>query len=472
MSLTPDELARLSPDEKRALLRKLLQQKAKEAAPPSPPAPERPSVDQFAQPVTNLEAEAVLDESIQPASALPIKSPGTAPHILLTGATGFLGAFLLDELLQSTDATIHCLVRARSADDGRQRIERNLAGYGLPHDDLHDRIVPVVGDLAQPLLGLPAAEFDALAQRIDAIYHSGAQVNWITSYTQLKPANVLGTQDVIRLSSRANIPLHFVSSLSVFPLTGSGDSNVFDEQASLDHGGVLYGGYTQSKWVAEKLAIIARDRGLPVTIYRPGLITGHSQSGAWNTDDFLSRIIKSWAELGSVPHLPGAIDMTPVDYVSRGIVQLSLGQDAVGKVFHLVNRERVPLHDVWAWMRGAGYALQALPYDQWRAQFMAQAGRSQGDTVYSLLPLFLAGTVGGTSQGDNNHANDGGPNTIDRLGGAIAAQYGQGVTFDDAQTHAALAHAGIACPPVDAELFGRYLASFAHSGFLKAVVTN
>ena len=472
MSLTPDELARLSPDEKRALLRKLLQQKAKEAAPPSPPAPERPSVDQFAQPVTNLEAEAVLDESIQPASALPIKSPGTAPHILLTGATGFLGAFLLDELLQSTDATIHCLVRARSADDGRQRIERNLAGYGLPHDDLHDRIVPVVGDLAQPLLGLPAAEFDALAQRIDAIYHSGAQVNWITSYTQLKPANVLGTQDVIRLSSRANIPLHFVSSLSVFPLTGSGDSNVFDEQASLDHGGVLYGGYTQSKWVAEKLAIIARDRGLPVTIYRPGLITGHSQSGAWNTDDFLSRIIKSWAELGSVPDLPGAIDMTPVDYVSRGIVQLSLGQDAVGKVFHLVNRERVPLHDVWAWMRGAGYALQALPYDQWRAQFMAQAGRSQGDTVYSLLPCFLAGTVGGTSQGDNNHANDGGPNTIDRLGGAIAAQYGQGVTFDDAQTHAALAHAGIACPPVDAELFGRYLASFAHSGFLKAVVTN
>jgi thioester reductase-like protein len=468
MSLTPDELARLSPDEKRALLRDLLQQKAKEAAPASPPAPQRTGVDQFAQSVANLEAEAVLDESIRPASTPPIKSPGPAARILLTGATGFLGAFLLDELLQRTDAAIHCLVRARSATDGRQRIERNLAAYGLPHDDLGARIVPVVGDLTRPLLALPAAEFDALAQRIDAIYHSAAQVNWITSYTQLKPANVLGTQDVIRLSSRANIPLHFVSSLSVFPLTGSGDSNVFDEQASLDHGGVLYGGYTQSKWVAEKIALIARDRGLPVAIYRPGLITGHSQSGAWNTDDFLSRMIKSWAELGSVPDLPGAIDMTPVDYVSRGIVQLSLGQDAVGKVFHLVNRERVPLRDVWAWMRGVGYALQALPYDQWRAQFMAQAGRAQGDAVYSLLPLFLAGTTVGAAHSNAVTTSS----TLDRLGGAIAAQYGQGVTFDDGQTHAALAHANIACPPVDAELFGRYLVSFAQNGFLNAVVTN
>ena len=179
-------------------------------------------------------------------------------------------------------------------------------------------------------------------------------------------------------------------------------------------------------------------------------------------------MIKSWAELGSVPDLPGAIDMTPVDYVSRGIVQLSLGQDAMGKVFHLVNRERVPLRDVWAWMRGAGYALQALPYDQWRAQFMAQAGRAQGDAVYSLLPLFLAGTAAGAAQ--SNAVTT--PSTLDRLGGAIAAQYGEGVTFDDRQTRAALAHANIACPPVDAELFGRYLVSFAQNGFLNAVVTN
>jgi hypothetical protein len=161
-----------------------------------------------------------------------------------------------------------------------------------------------------------------------------------------------------------------------------------------------------------------------------------------------------------------------VDYVSRGIVQLSLGQDAVGEVFHLVNRERVPLRDVWAWMRAAGYALQALPYDQWRAQFMAQAGRAQNDAVYSLLPLFLAGTAAGTPHDDTNHANDNGPHTLDHLGGVIAAQYGQGVTFGDGQTRAALADAGIACPPVDAELFGRYLLSFAQSGFLKAVVTN
>lgn len=463
MSLTPDDLNRLSPDEKRALLRRMLQQKAKEQTPSPPPA--RKSLDQFALPVGDLAGEAVLDEVIQPANA-PIKSPGDVPRILLTGATGFLGAFLLHELLQRTDALIYCLVRAANDDEGRQRIARNLAAYGLHHDYLQQRIVPVVGDLAQPLLGLSADQFVALAQQIDVIYHSGAQVNWITSYMQLKPTNVLGTQEVIRLASRANIPLQFVSSLSVFPLTGSAGS-VFGEDASLDHGGVLYGGYTQSKWVAEKLALIGRERGLPVTIYRPGLITGHSQSGAWNTDDFLSRMIRSWIELGSAPDLPGAIDMTPVDYVSHGIVQLALSENTTGKVFHLVNRERVPLHDVWTWIRAGGYPLQTLPYDAWRAQFMQHAGQGKGDTIYSLLPLFL---VGSTSTQANTTTN--GPSTLDRLGGAIAAQYGQGVTFDDHATRTVLDQAAITCPPVDADLFGRYLASFADSGFLRVVATN
>lgn len=464
MSLTPDDLNRLSPQEKRALLAKLLQQKAKETPPPSPRAPERPNVDQFALPVTALAGEVALDDTIRPADA-PLKSPSEEPQILLTGATGFLGAFLLDELLQRTAATIQCLVRARSDEDGCERIARNLAAYGLKHEDLDTRVVPLVGDLSKPLLGLSEEQFNGLAHQVDAIYHSGAQVNWITSYTQLKPTNVLGTQEVLRLSSRANIPLHFVSSLSVFPLAGT-DGSVFGEDTSLDHGGVLYGGYTQSKWVAEKLALLGRERGLPVTIYRPGLITGHSQSGAWNTDDFLSRMIKSWIELGSAPDLPGATDMTPVDYVSRGIVQLSLEQDTLGQVFHLVNQQRVPLADVWTWIRTNGYALETLPYDAWRAQFMAHAGRVQGDAVYSLLPLFLVGTAAsGGSNGDT-------PSTMDRLGGVIATQYGQGVQFDDAHTRAVLEDAAIRCPPVDAALFGRYLQAFARSGFLKAVVTN
>jgi hypothetical protein len=61
---------------------------------------------------------------------------------------------------------------------------------------------------------------------------------------------------------------------------------------------------------------------------------------------------------------------------------------------------------------------------------------------------------------------------MDRLGGVIAAQYGQGVTFDDAETRAVLNHVGLVCPPVNAELFGRYLQSFADSGLLRVVATN
>ena len=109
---------------------------------------------------------------------------------------------------------------------------------------------------------------------------------------------MLGTQEILRLATRITLkPVHFVSSLGVFPLLGSSGVKVIHEDDTLDHNGSLYGGYLQSKWVADKLVLAARSRGLPVCIYRPGLITGHSDTGAWNTSDVTSRMLKSWIEL-------------------------------------------------------------------------------------------------------------------------------------------------------------------------------
>lgn len=450
MSPLPKQIAQLSSQEKRTLLVKLLQQKMRSTGTrgTANDLSVRDLVSligRFAVNVADLADQAVLDPSIRfdAGPAAPVPSPVTSKHIFLTGATGFLGAFLLHELLQHTQADIHCLVRSATAMEGKRRILDNLAAY-LP-GNVHDssRILPVAGDLTQPLLGLARSQFDELAGQVEVIYHDAALVNWIYPYSRLKPTNVLGTQEILRLAGRVKVkPLHYVSSLSVFPFVANAERRVVREQDSLDHGEPLYGGYTQSKWVAEKVVTIARERGLPVTVYRPGLIIGHSRSGAWNTSDVTSRMLKSWIELGAAPDVEATIDMTPVDYVSRAIVRLSRLDDTLGRIYHLANPRPVSAQELIVWIRALGYRLQAIPYDTWRKEMSSHERHSPETALYSLGPLFTLEVAEETSW------------------------VGTIPEFNCQNTLARLADTSIACPPVDADTFATYFDYFVRSGFL------
>src|SRR4029453_521432 len=125
--------------------------------------------------------------------------------ILLTGATGFLGAFLLHELLEKTRADIYCLVRCTDEEEGRARLLASLEGYLPGIRQEVSRIIPVPGDLSQSQLGLTTEEFQMLAGKVDAIYHSAAMVNWVYSYEQLKPSNVNGIREILKLASQVKI---------------------------------------------------------------------------------------------------------------------------------------------------------------------------------------------------------------------------------------------------------------------------
>jgi thioester reductase-like protein len=304
--------------------------------------------------------------------------------------------------------------------------------------------VPVPGDLGEPGLGVSAAVSADLAATIDVIYHSGAFVNWILPYERLKPANVVGTEEILRLATRVRIkPVHFVSSLGVFPLLSpSGEVTVIREEDTLDHSGSLYGGYLQSKWVADKLVMEARSRGLPICIYRPGLITGHSETGAWNTVDVTSRMLKSWVELQGAPEFAYDVDMTPVDYISKAIVHLSGRRDAIGKTFHIANHRRVQLGALADWMRGFGYPLRRVPYDSWVTELLGRA-TSREDVVSSLVPLFSL--------------------SIAREASNIMKSLPQ---FDCENTLAGLEGTAIQCPPIDDRVLGNYFSRFISDGFV------
>ena len=342
-------------------------------------------------PIDDFYVDAILDSSIKPQN-LPQQSTNQLQHIFLTGATGFLGVHLLHELLEKTSANIHCLVRAENVSEARNKLKNKLSFYQLWNEQDSQRIIPIIGNLEKNLLGLSEKEFQDLASQIDMIYHSGASVNLIYPYSVLKPANVLGTQEILRLASQIKIkPVHFVSTTSVFCPENYPENEVLLESDPLDYYQGLVGGYPQSKWVAEKLVMQARERGLPVTIYRAARIIGHSQIGICNTEDLFSRIITTCMQLGATPNIDWEDNLTPVDYVSQAIVYLSFQKESLGKAFHLLNPQIISMNHLFNLIRELGYQLPQISYDQWYSQLINLMQKS-ADKKLEIMSAFFPPT--------------------------------------------------------------------------------
>ena len=388
----------------------------------------------------DLHSEAVLEPDIVPEGgndAILLKDAG---NVFLTGATGFLGAFLLDELLSRTEAVVHCLVRDRKGrEDPMSQVRANMRAYGVWRPEHARRIRPVAGDLTKPLLGMTEEKFDGLARETDIVFHAGAVVNLIYPYQALEPANVGGTREVIRLACRHRPkPLHHVSSNGIFPA----DGRVCTEDADLDGlADARRDGYGRSKWVAEKLVREAAERGLPVVVYRPGNISGHSESGTSNPRDFLGALIAESLRLGRAPGLEGwRMEMTPVDFVSRAVSRIADEPDAIGRTFHLANPDPVPAETVFGWLEELGYALERLDYPDW-----LDALREDPDGV-----------------------SDGGLGGVLRGAAPEARELWDGNVYDDTNTRRFLERSGLQRPDIDAELVATYARYFADIGWTPA----
>mgnify|MGYP005841699743 CR=1 FL=1 len=386
--------------------------------------------------VACLQADAVLESEIAPDA--PFIDSGAEPQrIFLTGSTGFLGAFLLHELLRQTQAKIYCLVRAKSFEEAKQKLASNLKRYLLLDETLDNRIVPVLGDLSKLLLGLSQKQWNELATEIDLIYHNGACVNLIYPYAALRAANVLGTKEILKLASQLKVkPVHFISTLDVFQSPHyAGMSAILEHDQLADCAG-LSDGYAQSKWVAEQLVTAAHARGIPGCIYRPGTIIGHSESGAAQTNDLIGRLIKGLIQLGSAPDWDVKLSLTPVDYVSQAIVHLSKQPVSWGKAFHLVSPHALSFRQLVSEIQAFGYPIRWTNYQQWQSQLVKAASTSEN--VLSPLVFLFTEWVSENQQPYLETA-------------ALLSQ-----AFDCQNTLAGLAGTDIACPPIDTRLLRVY----------------
>ncbi|MEG4012456.1 MULTISPECIES: amino acid adenylation domain-containing protein [unclassified Microcoleus] len=395
--------------------------------------------------IINLNGEAILDPTISPEN-INFEWGKEPSHILLTGATGFLGTHLLNDLLNKTQANIYCLVRACNLEQGIERIQKSRERYLLDNQPISNRIIPILGDLSQPFLGLTSNQFYALASEIDVIYHNGASTNLIYPYSALKAVNVLSTQEVLRLACIIKVkPVHFVSTIGVFCSDTYEGYTVVREQDELPDSETLSEGYDRSKWVAEKLVMIAHSRGLPVYIYRPGFISGDSQTGICNTADLLRRILIGCIQMGKTPDLDMMVDMTPVDYVSQAIVHLSKQKELVGKAFHLVNPHPIVWNQLCDSIRSLGCSLERIPYKQWKFELLKLVENSPENALHPVVSLFSNETV---------------------ILQTITSLY-----FDSQNAIDGLVGSCISCPPIDEKLLNTYL-SYLLKFRLTAPYTN
>eukprot|EP00040_Diaphanoeca_grandis_P023592 m.128593 g.128593 ORF g.128593 m.128593 type:complete len:1288 (+) comp29345_c3_seq1:30-3893(+) len=392
----------------------------------------------------DVKAETTLHESIAPNGKT---LPETISGVFLTGATGFLGAFLLAELLEKYPKTIiRCLTRAANDSAAFERVEKNLKNHLLWKPTYASRIVVVVGDLAKPLFGLTQTQFQELADRTDIIYHNGAVVHWVYPYSKMKATNVQSTVECLRLATMGETlaSTHFVSSTSVF------DSAYYMERAgpvleseSLEGIEGLTVGYAQSKWVAEKLMMKAMDRGVPGTIFRPGYVMGHSKTGVSNVDDYLARLLKGCVQLKKAPRIRNVINACPADFVAAAIVDIASKPSQYGKSFNFYQPKIFRFCDYFDKVADFGFEIEFVEYLDWKeALLKLTLSETQGNALYPLLHFVL----------DDLPAHSRGPQ------------------LDTKRLDEALSE-GMSCPAIH-DLMGIYLSCLINTGFLETTTLD
>ncbi|MBD0673126.1 non-ribosomal peptide synthetase [Streptomyces sp. CBMA156] len=320
-----------------------------------------------------------------PADIRPAGTPSGPPrHVLLTGATGFVGAQLLHDLLDLTDATVHCLVRADSPDAAHRRLTDALHGYRLWREGTGHRIDAVPGDLSSPRLGLSPADRQRLADRVDTVVHAGAMVNLVRGYRAHRRANVSGTVELLRLAATGRPKtVHFVSTLAACPPQPTGGIAVLERPVPT--GQTPDTGYGQSKWVAERLLEAAAERGMAVAVHRLGEVMPATRTGIPNPGSRVELLVQACLRVGAYFTSDLTTDYTPVDHVGRLLVT-AVNHRRPG-YFHLLRPGPLRLDDVLGAF-GTAFGLREVEYREfWQAVHQAAAADPDNRRLAGALAL-------------------------------------------------------------------------------------
>ncbi|ODO05730.1 L-aminoadipate-semialdehyde dehydrogenase [Cryptococcus amylolentus CBS 6273] len=346
----------------------------------------------------------ILGKELPTFAPLPADFASKDITVFLTGATGFLGAFILRDLLGRRVKKVICLVRAKTPEQGLQRLRDSGEGRGAWDEEWVEqgRIEAVVGDLAEDKFGLDQAAWDRVAVDADAVLHNGAIVHWVYPYPKLRAANVISTLTCLQLCAQHHSKqFSFISSTSVLDseaFVAKADEAVqavgkgLSESDDLEDGRTgLDTGYGQSKWVAEKIIMEAGKKGLSGWILRPGYVLGHSETAVTNTDDFIWRMVKGCIQLGLIPDINNAITCCPVDHVARlsSLSALSSSASSAFNIMHVTGHPKLRFNDLLGSLQTFGYDVKRVEYVHWRTKLEQHVLETQDNALFPLLHFVL-----------------------------------------------------------------------------------
>ncbi|KAK2877027.1 Type I Iterative PKS [Arthroderma sp. PD_2] len=321
------------------------------------------------------DADTVLGSKMRPIPGTAVDwQHDTEGRVFMSGATGFVGAFLLAALLdQPYVKAVACLVRASDEHTGRVRIREAFEKYGIKQK-FGEKLLVVPGDLSRPTLGLGQKRFDDLSEWASVVFHLGAHVNYLEPYSAHRETNVLGTYNMLQFANNKRpITFHYSSSIAAYGLGAYTGERCIpeDEKPAVDH----YNpepqlGYTQSKAVAETVLWNAMSNGIPITIYHLGVVLGHSVSGIGNSHDAVHRMMSSCIQVGSYPIIPKQRNQfIPVDYVVSCLLKISASNENLGHAYNVVQPNQEAVVDLPATFdmlsRCCPFPLRPIPYESW-----------------------------------------------------------------------------------------------------------
>lgn len=263
--------------------------------------------------------------------------------ILLTGATGYLGAYLLRDLLTDTDSQVVVIVRADSNEKSCKRLAEVTETYFADNltDKYSSRLTVISGDLTQMNLGMTNDDYLTLAHSVDSILHAAAKVSHYGFKEDFEKNNILSVKTLLDFANAGiKKDMHHISTISVASNQINGKEWILYHEEHTDIGQKHQNEYNRTKLEAEKLLMEARKSGINVSIYRLGALFHDSETGKFQknkNENALRSLMKSFSEIGFVCDIPYPIEVTYVNTMSRIIIGLLKNVDLNNQTYHLVN---------------------------------------------------------------------------------------------------------------------------------------
>lgn len=388
-----------------------------------------------------------------------LRTPSEGLNVLVTGATGFLGAYIISNLMMRYPPNhVYAHVRAKSSQDAMERVRQTCMAYGVwqPWWETEGNLEVVLGDLEKPKLGLSEADYSKLASDADLIVHNGARVHWLLPYERLRAANVDSTVEAIKLCQTGSRKkrLAFVSSTSALDVDdyvqrSEAGSPVMETDSLEASRQGLATGYGQTKWTSEKVIAEACKRGLDAVVIRSGYVMGDPSSGVSNLDDFLVRMLKGCVQVGSRPDVSNTINMVPVTHVARLVVAAAFYGES-SAVNHVEAHPRLTFNQFLGTLESCGYAVPLESYGGWKQKverYVEDSGPDREELALLGLYHMVTGDLPAATKA---------PNLDDRNA--------QRALQKDEEIQAG--HFKATAPGVSREAVGKYLAFLAARGFM------